>query len=389
MSATQSELTSVPMISHLFEPSQAAWLPIAIGAAVVARVLTLPRQGRPGPSWLTVLVAVGGVAAGLAAVVAATAVIRDLGGWPLKDDLTAERLYRPPNLEGAPVLLFVGSSFTRHGLDPALVNRRLADHGMATRVMARGAGGTSRLEQWFVIKEALEALDRTPQAVFLEVARSYDLRPAYGLRTPFSTRAISQFDLQGGLWIADALRYSGDDLKGMEAPWSVARLAAEHVFINTFNVGLLHRLADPATVRPRPSFEPRPRPEDDYDPADQRRQLAWRPGPDEFESGADDIPNGWVRGYFEDVEALLAARGIDTLGFYVPPHAAISLRRYAVPFCQYQEARGHLCLDANQSDLLDRLDSRFWIDRTHLRAPGARLYSRWLADRLIAEGVAR
>ena len=42
------------------------------------------------------------------------------------------------------------------------------------------------------------------------------------------------------------------------------------------------------------------------------------------------------------------------------------------------------------ANLLTALDDRqYWRDESHMRAPGARIYSRWLAERLATLGILR
>lgn len=376
------------MLAPLFDVSAGAWLLLATGVAVAVQCLGIPRQA--GAAWRSVAWAVTGVSVGLFAVVWGTNELSDMQGWQSQDELTAERIYVPPGLDEAPVWLFVGSSFTRAGIDPERVNSRLAEAGLDVRIMVRGAGGASRLEQWGFIKDAIAVLGRPPEAVFLEVAAPYDTLPAYGLRNPMSGRAISQFDVQGGLWLAEALLAPEEAaLRGLEAPMSVAGDTIAHVLVNTLNVGLLHRLADLDTVTPRSPFVPRAEPKEDYDPIAQAKALAPRPW--EIGTGplAGPAPNPWIKSWLNDVEANLRELGVERFGFYVLPHAAVSLRRYARSFCDGQSAEGYVCLNGNTRPLLDRLDVGHWIDSTHLRAPGAAVFSDWLADRLIAAEASR
>ncbi len=54
---------------------------------------------------------------------------------------------------------------------------------------------------------------------------------------------------------------------------------------------------------------------------------------------------------------------------------------YALRFCEAQPPRS--CIASDQR-LMQRLSNeRYWWDGSHLTRYGARLYTRWLADRLV------
>ncbi|WP_417788600.1 hypothetical protein [Terasakiella pusilla] len=357
------------------------WLVWSAVALAFLHMLALPRKGKK-----TVLWAGLGGAVGLGLFVVGSDVVFKSLGWVQNSQIVRERFYRPGDIGKAPVYLFVGSSYTRAGINPALANEILKENGLQARIMIRSAGGASRLEQWRFVKETQALLGDQLQGVFFEVSHSIDHLPVYGLKSPMSGRALSQFDVQGTKWVLDALVLADEttQLRGIEEKGEAGRQVLSHLLVSSLNIGLAHHLLDKNDLRNRSSYVPREVAEKDYDPYLQARLLkerAWEQDPSRLPKIR---PNPWVRGYFDDVERLLKNSGVELSGFYVPPYGTHTQRRYGFQFCQYQS--DVLCVNANKRDLIDRLGPQMWIDSSHLRREGSETFTRWLIERLISQG---
>jgi len=360
------------------------WFFIVVLTLFCIHTLALPKKSR-FPVWQ----ALGGILVGVALFVVVSQFLLEKARLVPDSSIVAEQFYAPVFEEGSPLILLIGSSYTRHGVDPDVINAIFRENGLRARVLIRAAGGTSRLEQWQNVKEVVRNLGKVPSTVLFEVSYSYDHRPVYGLRSPYSPRALAQFDAQGTLWAVQALlKYTPEsELYGMEDKASVFAGVVQHFLARTLNVGLAHNLVDLENVNTRPSFSAREEAEDDYDPVAQSDTL--KPWP--WEVGEVRLPsrplNLWIKGYFSDVDKMLEQKGVETFGYYVPPSASPSKRKYSLQFCR--EVSPKVCINMNQRSLMDQLEADKWIDRGHLRANGAQLASVWLAQQLIDEGIAQ
>src|SRR6266851_2140754 len=100
-----------------------------------------------------------------------------------------------------PVVLLVGSSFTRAGIDPEALGESLGTSGRNVVVLPLAIAGAPHLERLHYLKEYLYSAKRKPQIVLFEVAGGYDSSPLYQLhQMQFTDRMIAMMDGSSAWW---------------------------------------------------------------------------------------------------------------------------------------------------------------------------------------------
>ena len=279
----------------------------------------------------------------------------------------------------APLIVFTGASFSRNGIDDERLTLALKDAGYNYRVVSLSIEAASILERDAHLHQFMKQTGETPAAVFVEVAREFDTRPAFFFdNSKFSTRAIEQFDVNASLWTLSGLldRQCGGTVGCVK---DVVFLGA-HSALNVLNVGLLSKGEHPSDADPKRAFDAHFEPRVDLTPA-------------EIHDGLTTIPDVepvtgpyWVSEFRLEQRAKLSDDGVKTVGYYFPPVLSPDDRAYASGLC-LGELDGLPCFIADDPALLSQLDGSFWLDDEHLLDPGTAIYDRWLADQLIASGV--
>ena len=279
----------------------------------------------------------------------------------------------------APLLVFMGTSYTRNGLDDARLTGALRAAGLPHRALNYSLEGASYQERFLRLADLLRALPRAPDAVFLEVAAKYDHRPAYAFEVgKLSNRSLGQFGPVNAGWTAFGI--SQGACEGAKGCVMDLGLLGVHAGMNALNVGLLSVARPLGDAAPSPSFEP----------VDTVRTAV---GEDERRAGLSERPllDGaygptWAQSFRRQKDQLLHDHGVRIVGYYLPPVVSAEKRNYVSGLCA-GEFRGRPCVAPDDPALLERLDADVWFDAEHLRVAGANAYTDWLAGRLIGSGV--
>ena len=275
----------------------------------------------------------------------------------------------------APILLFVGTSYTRNALDDERLTESLRRAGLPHLAINYSLEGASYQERFLRLSDLLKALPRAPDAVFLEVADKYDLRPAYAFKVgKLSNRSIGQFGPASAGWTA--LGISQGACPGLkDCALDLAYLGV-HTGLNALNVGLLSVARPIGGGEPAGSFDPVTTVRTPVPIAEREAGLLARPllnrtaGPT------------WARSYRRLKATLLQDAGVTRVGYYLPPVISDAKRSYVSGLCAGELADAP-CIAPDDPALLARLNADVWFDAEHLLAPGAEIYTDWLAERLI------
>jgi hypothetical protein len=153
----------------------------------------------------------------------------------------------------------------------------------------------------------------------------------------------------------------------------------QHALVNGFNVGAVSRLSGWDELKPLRAYAPKRRPSKAY----RFRPLRLGKPPAQGPS-----PREWTKEFRERRLLELYGPLVDSWGHYAVPTTRRGDRDYASSVCQATQA---VCITYGDNPrLLRQLDeSRLWYDAAHLTARGARVYTRWLAERIDKLGVLR
>lgn len=279
-----------------------------------------------------------------------------------------------------PILAFVGASFSRNALDTERLETRLREAGQDVQVVNLSLEGASLQERASHLEQFITLSGRVPEHVFLGVAHEFDVSPTYVFRTSkFSDRAIEQFTLDAAAWSGVGLMAGTcEGLVDCVKNWGFLGL---HTGLNALNVGLIHSGEPLREIEAKPSYDPQDMPRETYEPpADQSEQLR-----SAGTSPLDQAPQ-WALSFREQQINDLTARGVETIGFYLPPVIDADLRAYTAHLCETELSR-FPCIAPTDPALLELLQGDIWFDAKHLLAPGAAHYTDWLADELLAREV--
>jgi hypothetical protein len=361
------------------------WLPFAVLALSLVYMSQIPKgEYRVG---LVNLLAV--LLGGVLVVVCTNAVFNRMD-LERSSAIVRQKWYVPEGANKAPVMMLIGSSYTRNGINPEIVNKIWAAENIHTRLMTRAAGGASRLEQWILLEDAQKALGRMPEKIMFEIHPQWDAFPLYGLKNPMSSRAINQITDSTLRWAFLAVFY--DDR--FAAQWktyptglnAVAEIV-KHYLAGKVNFGLAQKqnMIVHASARPRSAFRPLAMPKASVDLAKLRQRLA-TPTPYDETAPSLSESNPWLDVYFSDVKSRIEAAGGRLTGYYSLPNSLPNFRGYTRQFCAWKA--DSYCLNANLPDVFRDYGSvDMWYDYTHLLDKGAELFSVWFAYRLIKDKV--
>ncbi|OHE84980.1 MAG: hypothetical protein A2579_08250 [Lysobacterales bacterium RIFOXYD1_FULL_69_11] len=279
-------------------------------------------------------------------------------------------------------LILDGGSYAARGLDERMLERHLAVEGHhAMTVVSLSLPGGNQLERWSVLNRALailepaerDAFGKARKVLLLEIHPQYDRYPLVQLRrNRYSDRAFAYLDTDV---LAAAVRAENGALKPdlLRQQWIDA---VSHAAINLFNVGELHRVIPAHEVASSGGFTPLTRASKGYRFKGTRGAVK---SLDEPPVASDELPWPNIQQRRQRFENALGGAGIQTVYFSVPTPRVHDMA-YARGFCAAVE---DACIVHAHRGLLRRLDHRrFWYDDGHLMKPGARIYTRWLAQRL-------
>lgn len=283
-----------------------------------------------------------------------------------------------------PVVLLVGSSFTEAGIDPRVLTETLGTSGGNVAVLSLAIGGAPHLERLHYLKEYLARAKRKPHLVLFEVAGGYDDGPLYQLQQmPFTDRMIAMMDGPSAWWAfrwvfsTEVIDFTTRLILGGEILTHLGLHVTHIGFLwNSARIGLLAG-GDPGSSPPEERFN------DDevvrfLDQAAKTQDL--RP------DWPHDVPTNWMSALLEEEMSMLRRYGVERFVFYSVPSMQGADVAYARRFCaaMFEFA----CIIGEDPQLLAELGhGTDWYNFDHLQGEGRELFTKWLGDRLVEQGV--
>lgn len=279
----------------------------------------------------------------------------------------------------APLIVFTGASYSRNALDDEALTRQLRAEGYPHRVINLSLEAASLAEREAHLDAFLSRIPRAPDLVFVEVAAAFDQHPAQFFdNSKFSLRGIEQFDLRTSAWTGVGLLQGG--CAGAADCVKQAGLTGAHFTLNALNIGLVSQGERADAAGELAAYDPQETPREAVDPAFQLDGL--RAGPD-YSPQPGPL---WIASLRAQLDARLTARGVRQVGYYFPPVIDAHERAYVDGLCLGELAEAS-CIAPTDPALLAALEGEVWFDASHLLAPGAEIYTQWLANELIATGT--
>ena len=277
----------------------------------------------------------------------------------------------------APYVLFVGASYSRNAINDKSLTRRLRAHGYNQRVITFALEGASLQERDLRLRQFLRTAPRPPDVVFLEASPEFDRAATHGfVIAKFSERVIGQFDPRGTFWALRGLSMGAPD--GLVDLAKNTVLLALHVPLNWLNVGLFNEAVRLQDAPKLASYDPQSTP---------RREVT----DDDRQSGLRQIVPpvehiyAWGEKFRASQRAMLKKAGVRRIAYYFPPVIDPHERAYLAAICLAHPDTP--CVAPQDANMLAALDGPVWFDEEHLLAPGAAIYGRWLAGKVMASGV--
>ncbi len=275
----------------------------------------------------------------------------------------------------APVVAFIGASYSRNALDDRRLTAALKGAGRDMLAVNLSLEGASLQERTEHLRRLLDRAPRAPAIVFFEIAPEFDADPVYVFQVAkFSDRAINQFAPVQTFRALQSL--AAGACAGMAACVQSAGLTLAHGGMDALNIGLLYASSARRPAEVRPSYDPQDAPREDVDAARRAAGLADRPAP--FEGA----PPGWASAERARQFAMVKAAGGE-VGVYFPPVIEPDKRAYIAGLCETVFA-DLPCIAPGDPALLSALDGPVWYDARHLMREGADTFTDWLAGRLDA-----
>jgi hypothetical protein len=354
------------------------WL-LLLDAAIVGLCQLLPRTRFSRPVGAALLILAGF----LLAQSALSSAIAGLGLLP--KGLFHDQVQRQTsNDEGRPVVLLIGSSFTEHGVDPDLFAAELGDTGRATVVNRLAVGGAPHLERLYYLKEYLAHAARKPELVLFEIAGNYDSTPLYQVhQMRFSDRMVAIMDGSSVWW---GLRWlAGGNGLGLRQRLTLASEIFGQWALHFSHIGYLWNSAPLAAAMGQVSVEsPWTDPVSDKDAPRMLQEAAT--ARDLKADWPTDVPAHWMSAFLGEEMTILRRYGAQRFAFYSVPSMQGANVAYARRFCAGM--RQFPCFVGEDPELLAAVaHGADWWDYDHLKDDGSRIFTRWLADRVVEAGA--
>jgi len=325
----------------------------------------------------------------LAAAVVAGAVAFERGrratDYVPKSSVSSTLKYALRRVEGArePTLLFVdGGSLAQKGVDARLLEQELSRRGYSVRVVRLALTAANHFERLEFYRELLRRLPNVSHpgqrwVLLAEACVQYDLQPLaqfHGNRD--TVRALAYLSPATAYDALSAQRDPRLD-QPSEGPWRWD--LARQVSINAFNVGVTDRLEPLEHVRAESGGVPnsRDRLRERFDVGKLLEELR--------HLTPDPEPPKWLRRIRE--RRLLDVWGprLDDIVYFGTPSTRVEQLKHVRGVCRSTTRK---CIPPTDKKLYKKLDSNsLWLDEAHLNREGARIYTAWLAARLVKEGV--
>ncbi len=280
--------------------------------------------------------------------------------------------------DGRPTIMLWGTSMSRNAIDDDLLTETLNARGYDVRAVSVSIEGASLFERDNHIRQYMRA-HRAPEVMLLEIAAPTDETPSYVFDiSKFSNRTISQLGPRQSVWFA--IGFLRDWRPGIVRWGYHAGVGGLHAGLNWLNVGQLRTLNHIENIESERAFEPLEEQREDIDAEIVAEGLSARDAEPTFD------PPQWAVDFREAQRSYLRGLGIEHIHYYIPAVVPADRRAYFEVACERQGDA--LCLSSEDDALLSRLnDPDLWSDYRHVHPEGARIYTLWLADRLIEEGL--
>jgi len=281
----------------------------------------------------------------------------------------------------APLLLFVGASYSRNAIDDVEMTRKLRAAGYPHRVINLSLQGASLQERDAHLWAFMRATGIAPDAVFLEVSDEFDRDPAYVFSVAkFSDRAIKQFDPDAFYWSMKGLVQG--QCSGTAACMKSWGLLNVHALMNWTNLGLLATGQTLENISPMPAFDPKDDPRETFVLDDTEIDRSLRSVP----QIVPETGPSWARLFRIDQRERLLAAGVRRVAYYYPPVIPPDARQYVARLCA-GELSEFPCIAPIDRQLLASLSGAVWYDDRHLLRDGAEVYTSWLAGQIESGGA--
>ncbi len=279
------------------------------------------------------------------------------------------------------VLLIDGGSFADHAVDVFVLDRELAQLGYSAHAVRLTLSGANHFERYRLQEDVERRLDGRPRPrqrwlYLAEVQRMYDVKPlATFYRNEGTVRSYHYLTPESAWYATLAMRTH--NVAPTES-WFEPLL--RHALVNGFNVGVSSRLVSIDEIAAANGRTKRDRRHHAafLGLSEQLSAIAQPPGP------AVDLP--WLFDIRERREQRLWRPYVDSFIYFGVPAPQPTELAHERAFCA---ATRRPCIAPDKS-LLETLDQpSFWHDRAHMNVLGSDIYSRWLAQRLVAGGYLR
>jgi hypothetical protein len=280
-------------------------------------------------------------------------------------------------------ILLLGSSYTVHGVDPAIVEAKLEERGLKARVLLLASGGLSPIERMFYLREVLARTTSRPRAVLFEISPYYDLDPLRLFRqNRFTDRMIGMMDRASAgesldwIWSNTAMTLR----ERLRASLDIV----EHAALRIVGGGFVHGSETYENVFPEtPSIAPQ---REKMPASELASRIEAAIQGDRAVPATDEGASRWAAEFYANHIAELRRVGIDRFGFYAVPTLSYADRTYSASFCSREQV--HPCASMADEKFLRTLDRpEHWFDVTHLNGDGREMNSRWLAEWIRASGI--
>lgn len=281
-----------------------------------------------------------------------------------------------------PLVLLVGASYTKLGIDEDLLADALEKNNHIVRIARLGWGGMSHMERLNTLRWFLENTKTIPSVVMLEICEYYDAAPLRQMeQNLYSTRSVVSMDNPGALQGIKFIWTSPmENLRKLE----LLRHILEHWAVNVFNIGFFLKYEPLNTAGPY-DYRYQDKKKEYLSDEQVRTRILNVVNAISMKQSGDPraSPSLWVQGLVEEEMRLLGDYGVKQFVFYSLPNTDMKEALYARNYCQSMTE--YPCIQGSEIGLLNELmHGDDWYDKYHLQRQGTAKYSRWLADQLVA-----
>jgi hypothetical protein len=275
------------------------------------------------------------------------------------------------------LLVVDGGSYVVNGVDTHVLVDELRKLGYSADAVKLAVGAGNHFERYRLNEEVREALQDAErpgrQLIYLaEIHSSYDRLPlAQFDKNQESYRVYHYTTLQNSWFAARALASPGVE-EPLDGAWQWPLL--RHTMVSVFNVGAVGRLVPDREIEPGTG-----RSIDKHPPF--RKFKGLRPLLKQLrEEAKPSPPLPWLVDIRERRLMRLWQPHLSRFVYFGLPSTRAGQLAYVREFCASVK---HPCIAPADESLIRELDAKpHWRNAGHMRASGAEIYSRWLAQEL-------